>query len=240
MMNRIGTTLAALGLCVAAAACQNPQQVIANKEDMMVAAGFKFVPANTPARQMSFKQLPPHKFAREIKDGRVFYVYPDPTVCVCLYVGDQCLFKWANVFRAGGRATDDRQHQLMNDWDWGPGGYPSGLVLPALALTCQNHFEASALVRARRPDRLFAPIQRRDAGSSAALAPARQQDKGGLQKSGVAWIGRKRDQSKRALHDRTIPGRRCPVLRQRPNRQNAASTEPSPTNSPRACVPGGK
>ena len=88
-MKRIGTTLAALGLCVAAAACQSPQQVIANKEDMMAAAGFKFVPANTPARQVSFKQLPPHKFARQIQDGRVFYVYPDPTVCVCLYVGDQ-------------------------------------------------------------------------------------------------------------------------------------------------------
>ena len=47
-MNRIGTTLAALGLCVAAAACQSPQQKIAAKEDMMTAAGFKFVPANTP------------------------------------------------------------------------------------------------------------------------------------------------------------------------------------------------
>ena len=40
-MKRIGTTLAALGLCVAAAACQNPQQKIAGKEDMMTAAGFK-------------------------------------------------------------------------------------------------------------------------------------------------------------------------------------------------------
>ena len=88
-MNRIGTTLAALGLCVGLAACQSPQQKVAAKEDMMTAAGFKFVPANTPQRQVQFKQLPPHKFSRQIKDGRVFYVYPDPTVCVCLYVGDQ-------------------------------------------------------------------------------------------------------------------------------------------------------
>ena len=50
VMKRFGTTVAALGLCVAAAACQNPQQVVAGKEDMMTAAGFKFVPANTPAR----------------------------------------------------------------------------------------------------------------------------------------------------------------------------------------------
>ena len=73
-MNRIGTTLAALGLCVAAAACQSPQQKIAAKEDMMTAAGFKFVPANTPTRQQSFKQLPAHRFSRQIRDGRVFYI----------------------------------------------------------------------------------------------------------------------------------------------------------------------
>ena len=61
-MNRIGTTLAALGLCVAAAACQSPHQKLAGKEDMKTAAGYMFVPANTPARQQSFKQLPAHRF----------------------------------------------------------------------------------------------------------------------------------------------------------------------------------
>ena len=91
-MVKIGSTLAILGLCAAVAACQTTQQTIGNKEDMMAAAGFKFVPANTPARQASFKNLPPHKFSREIKNGQVFYVYPDPTVCVCLYVGSQAAY----------------------------------------------------------------------------------------------------------------------------------------------------
>ena len=90
VMKRIGTTLAALGLCVAVAACQNPQQKIANKEDMMTAAGFKFVPANTPAAAGSRSSSCRRTSSRaQIRDGRVFYVYPDPTVCVCLYVGDQ-------------------------------------------------------------------------------------------------------------------------------------------------------
>jgi len=39
-MIRFGTTLAALGLCVAVGACQTPQQKVAAKEDMMTAAGF--------------------------------------------------------------------------------------------------------------------------------------------------------------------------------------------------------
>ncbi len=87
-MNKLGVTLLILGT-LTVAACQSPQQKIGQKEDMLAAAGFKFVPVNTPARQAAFKQLPPNKFARETRDGRTFYVYPDPTVCGCLYVGDQ-------------------------------------------------------------------------------------------------------------------------------------------------------
>ena len=60
------------------------REKIAGKEDILSAAGFKFLPANTPQRVFSFKQLPPHQFSRQIRDGQVFYVYPDPTVCACL------------------------------------------------------------------------------------------------------------------------------------------------------------
>jgi hypothetical protein len=131
VMMRIGTTLAALGLCVAVAACQSPQQKIANKEDMMTAAGFKFVPANTPQRQANFKLLPAHKFARQIKDGRVFYVYPDPTVCVCLYVGDQNAYATYRKNMFDKQLADEQQMTAqdmeMYSFDWGPwGGYPYG------------------------------------------------------------------------------------------------------------------
>ena len=130
-MTRFGTTLAALGLCVAVTACQNPQQVVANKEDVMVASGFKFVPANTPARQQAFQQLPPHKFARQIRDGRVFYMYPDPTVCVCLYVGDQNAYATYRKNMFAKNLADEQQLTAqtmeMNSWDWGPwGGWPYG------------------------------------------------------------------------------------------------------------------
>ena len=130
-MTRIKTTLAALGLCVAVTACQNPQQVVANKEDVMVASGFKFVPANTPARQQAFQQLPPHKFARQIRNGQVFYMYPDPTVCVCLYVGDQNAYATYRKNMFDKNLADEQQLTAqtmeMNSWDWGPwGGWPYG------------------------------------------------------------------------------------------------------------------
>ena len=128
-MGKVVSTLAILGMCAAVAACQTTQQSIGNKEDMMAAAGFKFVPANTAQRQASFKTLPPHKFSREVKNGQVFYVYPDPTVCVCLYVGNQAAYGryQANVFQKN--LADEQQMTAninsMNDWDWGPwGGYP--------------------------------------------------------------------------------------------------------------------
>ena len=112
---------------------RSPQQKVAGKEDMMTAAGFKFVPANTPQRQAQFKQLPPHKFSRQIKDGRVFYVYPDPTVCVCLYVGDQTRLRHLPQERVPAeprrRAGDDRPDDGDERLGLGPvGRLPDGLV----------------------------------------------------------------------------------------------------------------
>jgi hypothetical protein len=127
----VAATLAAVGLSVLLAACQTPQQKIAGKEDMLSAAGFKFLPANTPQRQAAFQRLPPHQFSRTIKNGQVFYVYPDPTVCVCLYVGDQQAYGTyrKNMFEK--QLADENamtaNEMAMNDWDWGPwGGWPYG------------------------------------------------------------------------------------------------------------------
>ena len=38
-----------------------------NKEDMLAAAGFTLVPANTPQRQASLSALPPHKFVHQAR-----------------------------------------------------------------------------------------------------------------------------------------------------------------------------
>lgn len=126
-MKKLGASLlvlATLGL----AACESPQQRINNKENMLSAAGFRVVPANTPARQAALRQLPPNKFAREVRGDKVFYVYPDPTVCGCLYVGNQNAF---GAYRAAVFAKNlaDEQAMTANEMsmDWGPwGGYPMG------------------------------------------------------------------------------------------------------------------
>lgn len=130
-MKRIATIVALLGTGLVAAGCQTTTSQIASKEDVMTASGFKFIPANTPERQMQFKQLPPHKFSRQIRDGRVFYVYPDPTVCVCLYVGDQNAYATYRKNMFSKQLADEQQmtaqEMEMNSFDWGPwGGWPYG------------------------------------------------------------------------------------------------------------------
>jgi hypothetical protein len=132
-MRRLGWTLAALGLCLAATACADKGQQVMNKEDMLAASGFKFVPANTPERQAAFKQLPPHKFIRQVRGDKVIYVYADPTICVCLYVGGQKAYGAyrARVFDkqiADEQATVANDYYYMNNWNWSPWayGYPDG------------------------------------------------------------------------------------------------------------------
>jgi hypothetical protein len=72
--------------------------------------------------------LPPHKFSRKVNDGRVFYVYPDPTLCGCLYVGDQTAYTTYrnNVFQKN--LADEQamtaNEMSMDNWDWGPWGGP--------------------------------------------------------------------------------------------------------------------
>ena len=73
-------------LCVAAAGCQTNTKF---KEDMLSSSGFKATPPSTPALMASMKSLPPHKLTRTTYKGKTVWVYPDPTICGCLYVGGQ-------------------------------------------------------------------------------------------------------------------------------------------------------
>jgi hypothetical protein len=124
-MMGIRARIAAAAVLVATAACTT--QAVQNKEDMLAAAGFTLVPANTPQRQASLATLPPHKFVRQVRGNNVLYTYADPTVCGCLYVGNQAAYGRyrENVFLrhlANEQQMTAEMHQM--DWGaWGPGWY---------------------------------------------------------------------------------------------------------------------
>jgi hypothetical protein len=129
-MGRPDVIVAVLGLSLLAAGCADPSQQVMNKEDVLAASGFKFVPANTRDRQIAFAKLPPHKFVRQVRGDKVVYLYADPTICVCLYVGGQKAYG-AYQARSFDKQLADEQASnayFVSEWNWGPwaAGYPYG------------------------------------------------------------------------------------------------------------------
>ena len=59
---------------------------------MLIASGFQYRPADTPARIAALQRLPAHRFVRQERDGRAFWIYADPTVCKCVYAGNDAAF----------------------------------------------------------------------------------------------------------------------------------------------------
>jgi hypothetical protein len=120
-MTKYAPALAAFVICTALSACAS---VVQNKEDMLSAAGFTLVPANTPQRQASLSSLPPHKFVHQVRGGKVLFIYADPTICDCLYVGNQAAYDSyrANVFQKNLANEQQMTAQMNQDLDWGPWG----------------------------------------------------------------------------------------------------------------------
>jgi hypothetical protein len=116
----IRLTLLFFAVCGTASGCASQVQ---NKEDMLAAAGFTLVPANTPQRQASLKALPPHKFVHQVRDNLVVFTYADPTICDCLYVGNQAAYDRYRQDVFVKNIADERQMTAqMDQMDWGPWG----------------------------------------------------------------------------------------------------------------------
>jgi len=121
-------------LCAAAlAACASQRQLVAAKEDNLAAAGFLVRPANTPERQKMLARLPPDKFVLREHGDQVDYVYADPVVCDCLYVGTQQAYGQFKRHEQEQHLADERlwTAQLYSDptWNWGAWG-PWGPAFP--------------------------------------------------------------------------------------------------------------
>jgi hypothetical protein len=127
----VGAVIAA-GLVLAAAAltaCETQQQRVEQREDLLAAAGFIVRPANTPERQAMLHRLPPFKFVQRVRGDVVHYVYADPLVCGCLYVGTQQAYNQYKANQLQKQLADEQQMtaETYSDtaWNWGAWGpYP--------------------------------------------------------------------------------------------------------------------
>jgi len=111
-----------LGACVLAA-CQS-QQVL-QQESGLEAAGFTVRIANTAERQAMLNRLPANRFVQRGTGVDIRYIYADPVVCGCLYVGTQ-----QNFYQYVSNQQMDieyMQNMVLLDfydaeWNWGAWG----------------------------------------------------------------------------------------------------------------------
>jgi hypothetical protein len=126
MMMTIALRFLAAVSCVGALVACDPNAAVKDKENLLVAAGFRFVPINTPERQAMIQQVPPHKFLKQIKGDKIVYIYPDPTVCACLYIGNAQAYQSYRKIAIEKKIADENA-MAANDleaasWNWYPWG----------------------------------------------------------------------------------------------------------------------
>lgn len=107
--------LLALGLSACMPA-PPPGQAEINKEDRLAAAGFKKRSIKTEAQLADFRSIPAHMIRPSTYKGRPVYVYADPTICGCLYMGGT---KAYNTYIRAAMGRDMRQEYVSEHTDNG-------------------------------------------------------------------------------------------------------------------------
>ncbi|HUC09005.1 MAG TPA: hypothetical protein VL985_01120 [Stellaceae bacterium] len=89
MTRSLRVIVASTGMALLAAACANSQAEAPTTADLLAQAGFVRRDVNTEERLAALRMLPPHQFVMRNSNGSVKYMYADPNVCGCIYVGGQ-------------------------------------------------------------------------------------------------------------------------------------------------------
>ena len=115
----------ATGLLVLAVGCA----VSKDRENALVAAGFKVITPKTAAQEQKLKALPTNRVTMTEKDGKTLYMYPDVARNVA-YVGGPKQYQAYRQIRIDQKISDENleaaqineeQSMEWNEWDgWGP------------------------------------------------------------------------------------------------------------------------
>lgn len=116
--------IAAVALLLALTGCA--AEVVAQRETLLAAAGFRVEPAQTPAELAALRALPPHRLMPARQEGRLVWEYADPDVCRCRYVGDQQAYRqYARLWYTNHLAEIQNDTAQLNALGWyGPWGPP--------------------------------------------------------------------------------------------------------------------
>jgi hypothetical protein len=108
------------------AACVTTHDRISRRESDLAASGFVVKVADTTERRLMLSLLPPNRFVQRKHEDEIHYVYADPVVCKCLYVGTEQAYGAFRKLEADQRLADEQEMtaQMYSDpaWRWGPWG----------------------------------------------------------------------------------------------------------------------
>jgi len=93
---------------------------IPERENMLTAAGFKMLPADTTAKKAQLHTLPADKITPVQREGTVYYTFPD-TMNNVLYVGQEHQYQIYRQLGLQNQMTDEqlRAAPLNDDGAWG-------------------------------------------------------------------------------------------------------------------------
>jgi hypothetical protein len=130
-------TALALALATVLVAFGAPAQTF-KRDRLLEQSGFFMRPADTPRKIERMKLLPPLRFvARTTPRGR-YYLFADPKLCICVFVGNQ-------------RAMDNFQSQLIN--------VPASELAPMQAVPASNGKPPYVLVHEMGEDMFGDPVE---------------------------------------------------------------------------------
>jgi hypothetical protein len=123
-MNPMRLWLAA-SLLLAAAGCAAPPTPVAQKGEMLAAAGFQVRVADSPHRVEQMKRLPPNTVVTRVRNGQKVYLYSDPPGCNCVYLGTQQNWDAYQQQRAAHRMAKEEVSaaEEQAEWDFGAWGW---------------------------------------------------------------------------------------------------------------------
>ena len=128
-LNLIG----ACALLALVAGCAGNQ--VQNKENLLIAAGFKVIVPKTPAQQQKLQALPVDKVSLVQKGGKTYYVFPDAANNQA-YVGGPQQYQSYKQLRLENKLANDNleaaemnQEASMNFGAWGGWGGPAWVGL---------------------------------------------------------------------------------------------------------------
>jgi hypothetical protein len=104
---------------IVAAGCasqqETPVQRAQHSEQLLSAAGFRALPADTPARQAKLQSLTPLKIRFFPHNGKMHYWYADPYYCNCIFSGNQESYDAYEAIRTKQQLANEQQETSLNN-----------------------------------------------------------------------------------------------------------------------------